>query len=266
LWLFAKNKLLTRDDLGKRKNLDDNSCSFYSENESLDHIFFDCCVSCELWINVNEVTGVNVGHDFDSVAKLWLSDKKFNLVNVCTTVVLWSLWKSRNDMIFQGTCWLGMKRVLRRCAGTLRNWKWLLNPKEAGELERWALELERRVDSPPSIAWELHVGDLNNIEHSSVNSLNACNRIGDTFVWTVVVPVRELDMWPHRRWCWSGVLWVLMYVRFLRNETRGTTLLLKKTAKLRIIKEWWDAPNSSTWLTSSIAMASEFAQPRTWWS
>jgi hypothetical protein len=55
-----------------------------------------------LWKDINEVLGVNVGHDFESVAKSWLNENKFKLVNICTTAILWSLWKTRNDMIFSG--------------------------------------------------------------------------------------------------------------------------------------------------------------------
>jgi hypothetical protein len=187
--------------------LDDKSCIFCSENETVNHIFFECCVSCQLWKNINEVLCVKVGHDFESVANLWLSDKKLKLVNVCTTTVLWSLWESRSDMIFQGTRWLGMKRVLRRCVGTLRNWKLVLNTEEAGELERWALELERIADSPRRIDWELHSGELNNVEQLPLNSLNACNRIDGTFDRTVVAPVREpghLAQPFYGRSCMSG--------------------------------------------------------------
>jgi hypothetical protein len=50
------------------------------------------------------------------------------------------------------------------------------------------LELERRADSPPRIAWELHAGDLNNVP--SVNPLNACNRIDVTLDQTMVALVR----------------------------------------------------------------------------
>jgi hypothetical protein len=39
LWLFAKNKLPTRDNLSKRKTIDDKTCIFYSECESLVHLF-----------------------------------------------------------------------------------------------------------------------------------------------------------------------------------------------------------------------------------
>jgi hypothetical protein len=41
LWLLANNKTLTRDNLAKRKNLDDESCLFCSESESIRHIFFE---------------------------------------------------------------------------------------------------------------------------------------------------------------------------------------------------------------------------------
>jgi hypothetical protein len=47
------------------------------------------------------------------------------------------------------------------------------------------LELERKADSPPRIAWELHAGDL-----PSVNPLNACNRIDVTLDQTMVALVR----------------------------------------------------------------------------
>ena len=40
LWLLSKNKVLTRDNLSKRKKLDDVSCFFCCEKESVLHLFF----------------------------------------------------------------------------------------------------------------------------------------------------------------------------------------------------------------------------------
>jgi hypothetical protein len=45
LWLVSKNKLLTRDNLGKRRKVDDPSCLFYSEKESIPHLFFECVLT-----------------------------------------------------------------------------------------------------------------------------------------------------------------------------------------------------------------------------
>lgn len=40
VWLLADNKVLTRDNLSKRKNLDDKTCLFCSEYETMHHLFF----------------------------------------------------------------------------------------------------------------------------------------------------------------------------------------------------------------------------------
>jgi hypothetical protein len=40
LWLLANNKTSTRDNLAKRRNLDDKTCVFYTEPESVTHLFF----------------------------------------------------------------------------------------------------------------------------------------------------------------------------------------------------------------------------------
>jgi hypothetical protein len=40
LWLLSKNKLLTRDNLAKRRSVNDNTCLLCSEKESINHVFF----------------------------------------------------------------------------------------------------------------------------------------------------------------------------------------------------------------------------------
>jgi hypothetical protein len=35
------------------------------------------------------VTGIELGKHFESVAKFWLSEKKFNSLNVFTSAALW---------------------------------------------------------------------------------------------------------------------------------------------------------------------------------
>jgi hypothetical protein len=44
--------------------------------------------------------GFRVGRDFESMAKLWLNDKKCRFVNIVTSVVLWCLWEARNNICF----------------------------------------------------------------------------------------------------------------------------------------------------------------------
>jgi hypothetical protein len=49
LCLMSKNKLLARDNIGKRQKLDDMSCLFCVENETTRHLFFECVVAKKAW-------------------------------------------------------------------------------------------------------------------------------------------------------------------------------------------------------------------------
>jgi hypothetical protein len=188
LWLFVKNKLLTRNNLAKRKNLDDQTCLFCAEPESISHLFSDCCVARQILLNVAEMINLPVGQDFESIAKRWLSDKKFKLVNICTSAVfLWTVWKARNDILFQVVSWTGMSRLMAGCAGSIRNWEMLLNQEDAGRLELWAEELEMRSGRPPRIVGPpLQRGTSSSVnlaigEGEMRHNLNVCNRIGSAF-------------------------------------------------------------------------------------
>lgn len=40
LWLLCNNRILTTDNLGKRRNVEDKSCLFCAELESVTHLLF----------------------------------------------------------------------------------------------------------------------------------------------------------------------------------------------------------------------------------
>jgi hypothetical protein len=68
LWLLSNDRLLTRDNVAKRRNVNDPACLFCSEPESITHLFFDCCVAKNIWLIVSEVLNQNLGTDFESIA------------------------------------------------------------------------------------------------------------------------------------------------------------------------------------------------------
>jgi hypothetical protein len=70
LWLLSNNKLLTRDNLRKRQNLDDYTCLFCTEKESIHHLFFNCVVARRIWELVSQGISVQVSSDFESMTKL----------------------------------------------------------------------------------------------------------------------------------------------------------------------------------------------------
>ena len=48
LSLAYNNKCLTRDNLAKRRHVEDPTCVFCGENESINHLFFDCVVASQI--------------------------------------------------------------------------------------------------------------------------------------------------------------------------------------------------------------------------
>jgi hypothetical protein len=103
LWLLSKNKLLTRDNLDKKKRkVEDKTCLFCEELESVHHLFFECVVAKQSWSVVSVVVGFQIGADFESMAKCWLCNTKFSVVNMLSSAVCWSIWRLRNMLCFQG--------------------------------------------------------------------------------------------------------------------------------------------------------------------
>jgi hypothetical protein len=76
LWLVVNNRALTRDNLAKRRKVEDENCLFCLERESIHHLFFDCVVAKQCWTIISEIVGCQVGGDMVEVGKFWLSNKK----------------------------------------------------------------------------------------------------------------------------------------------------------------------------------------------
>ncbi|WVZ69867.1 hypothetical protein U9M48_018590 [Paspalum notatum var. saurae] len=80
LWLLSQNKVLTRDNLAKRREVSDDKCLFCCEKESVHHLFFECMVSRNMWKVVSEALGVSVENNFLAIGRMWLSNKKLEVL------------------------------------------------------------------------------------------------------------------------------------------------------------------------------------------
>ena len=152
LWLLSNNKLLTRDNLSKRRNVENKSCLFCAEPESVNHLFFGCCVAANIWNVCSDILETPLS-DFDSIAKLWLCRKKHYITNMCTSAILWSLWKMRNALCFQGLVLMDVKRILSKAAGMLRRWRVLCKDSEGARLGEIAEAMDRKTREPARLTW-----------------------------------------------------------------------------------------------------------------
>lgn len=74
--MASNNKLVTRDNVVKRRELNNQTCMFCCEVETIKHVFFDCCIAHVIWQEISTIVGKDVGQDFESVACWWVSNKK----------------------------------------------------------------------------------------------------------------------------------------------------------------------------------------------
>ena len=154
LWLLINNRTLTRDNLTKRRKVEDATCLFCVENESCHHLFFDCAVARRCWTVVSDILGIQVGGDIVSIGQLWLSDKKNSVINMITSAVLWSIWKLRNELCFQRSGWKSMEVLFYKILGLLQNWTVLCPVNKRERLDGFLENLKtvaRRVTWLPDI-------------------------------------------------------------------------------------------------------------------
>jgi hypothetical protein len=100
LWLLSKNKTLTRVNLHKRRHVEDITCLFCNELESVNHLFFECFVADHIWQALSHIFGVRLGNDFESIARWWISNNKNSVLNMFCSATLSSLWSLRSELCF----------------------------------------------------------------------------------------------------------------------------------------------------------------------
>lgn len=143
LWLLSNNKLLTQDNLSKRQNLNDKTCLFCADLETVHHLLFDCSIMQIMWKDISQMTQKPNLSSFEAVATYWLSNKKQSVINMITSALLWSTWKMRNDIVFFGHIWMNMQEIWRRLL-SLKRWQ-PLYPKNIQVLDRCLLLIDAKA-------------------------------------------------------------------------------------------------------------------------
>jgi hypothetical protein len=87
---------------------------------------------------ISDLLGQILGKDFDLIARFCVVNKRHNTTNIISLAVLWSMWKLRNEIYFQGVSWIGMQKVLLRIVGLLRRWMALFKQDIGMQVEEFA--------------------------------------------------------------------------------------------------------------------------------
>jgi hypothetical protein len=64
-------------------------------------MLFDCVVTKRAWETISDILGTGMGRDYESIARLWLCNKRYGVANIMSSMLCWSIWKFRNGQCFQ---------------------------------------------------------------------------------------------------------------------------------------------------------------------
>lgn len=134
LWLCVYNEVLTRDNLAKRRTVDDPTCLLCNEAESVQHLFSDCVVAKSVWDFVSEFFQTSEISCFADICAFWRQHKSKPVLNMVITASLWSIWRLRNEFCFQCSPWRSLNCVLVKLNGYLHQWAILCNDTQAALL------------------------------------------------------------------------------------------------------------------------------------
>jgi hypothetical protein len=98
VWYLGKGVTLTKDNLSKRKWKGINKCSFCNNDETIQHIFFNCHVARVIWQIVNIATGIPKPNSIRHILVEWITSiraKEKHLILVGVAAMFWSIWLCR---------------------------------------------------------------------------------------------------------------------------------------------------------------------------
>jgi hypothetical protein len=154
LWFLWKGVILTKDNLAKRQWKGCTRCSFCSEHESIQHLFFDCPMARLMWMTISVTFGIKSPTNTADLFGPWLASfprRQRALVLVGVAAFCWALWLSRNDVVFQKSKTKSFLQVIFRGTFWIRSWSILSKEEGRKQLKggcRWmetiALELFKR--------------------------------------------------------------------------------------------------------------------------
>lgn len=107
-WLASYNSILTIDNLIRRGFNFPNRCELcQKEEESVDHLFFHCSYTWEIWCKIWEKWKINwvMNKSIKDIIWQWNFPTNCqiikNLWSLTLPMICWGIWKERNNRIFR---------------------------------------------------------------------------------------------------------------------------------------------------------------------
>jgi hypothetical protein len=138
-WMMWHDRVETGEQLKRRKGKGSEFCKYCGKLETLDHLFFKCPISQLLWVWVRinmrwgqrpiSLTNYQDMMNYGEVDR----SKSVNLFIIAS--ISWSVWKTRNDWVFNNNLIKSPKSIAYMALGFMKQWKILLKTKDQQLME-----------------------------------------------------------------------------------------------------------------------------------
>jgi hypothetical protein len=127
--LFLHRKeILMKDNLIRRNWVGRESCCFCDEKESTQHLFFDCPFAKIIWHLIHMTFGLSPLRNVNNLFGNWLKGipkKELIQIRVRVCAVIWTMWNTRNDFIFNKPKISLFLQVIPMVTHWIRMWSYL---------------------------------------------------------------------------------------------------------------------------------------------
>jgi hypothetical protein len=131
IYLLDIDRLSTRANLFYKSCASSDVCAACPEIETGRHLFFDCHLATDLWARLDVPIPAGPFSVWDLRSPLPLPDKAWQFG---AATILWTIWKSRNDLVFNGRATTS-SFTLRKACDDLLLWRWRLPIPERAHLD-----------------------------------------------------------------------------------------------------------------------------------
>jgi hypothetical protein len=130
MWLVSQEAILTKDNLCKRKWKGNTTRAFCTEQESVQHIFFECLTAKYIWSLLAYSLGAECRPGNMNQYWIWIN----NILSQCPQMqavglaaVCWAVWKTRNVVCFDDRRVKSPTEIICMICSFLTYWAGLLN-------------------------------------------------------------------------------------------------------------------------------------------
>jgi hypothetical protein len=138
MWFLIYKVLLTKDNLAKRKWNGCQKCCFCDSTETVNHLFITCPFVKIIWRMVYLTYNIPPPANVTNMFGKWLNgvckDDKHK-IRVGISAICWSVWRTRNDIIFNKQNGTNFLQVIRRAAHWIQQWVLLLPMEQREDME-----------------------------------------------------------------------------------------------------------------------------------